>query len=66
MITYREVGKFGTSSFRIQVLLAGKRVGDIQPVLNGYRYFPKGSNVGGEAFLSIDQVKRSLEDDPAA
>lgn len=63
MITYRTVGSMGMSSGRIQVLLAGRRVGDIHPVLNGYRYFPKGSNVGGKAYPTVDEVKRSLEDD---
>jgi len=47
----------------MQVLIAGKRVGDIHPVLNGYRYYPKGSNVGGEAFRTVKQVQKSLEDD---
>jgi hypothetical protein len=59
-ITYREIGNMGMSSGRIQVLIAGSRVGDIHPVLNGYRYFPKGSNVGGETFTTVAEVKHSL------
>jgi hypothetical protein len=63
MITYREVGKPASSDWRVQVLIAGKRVGDIERVFSGYRYFPKGSNVGGASFSTIQEVKRSLEED---
>lgn len=63
MITYRSVGEFGMSSWRMQVLIAGRRVGDIHPCLNGYRYYPKGSNVGGKSFPTIQEVQKSLEEE---
>ncbi len=62
-ITYRIVGDMSRSNGRIQVLIAGKRVGDIHQVVDGgYRYFPKGSNVaGGKVFKTVNEVKASLE-----
>ena len=53
----------GNRSAPIRVRLDGKIVGTIQPVLNGWRYFPKGSRDGGETFPTVVQVQRSLEDD---
>lgn len=44
----------------VKVYLSGKLVGHIKPVDGGFKYFPKGSKVGGETFMTIEQVKRSL------
>jgi hypothetical protein len=48
---------------RTLVFLDGKRVGNIEHdfVDQTYRYFPKGSTTGGEAFKSLALVKASLE-----
>lgn len=47
----------------VRVRLDGKIVGTIQPVLNGWRYYPKGSKEGGQAYSTIGEVQRSLEDE---
>lgn len=60
-ITYTE--KDGPRGRRVQVRLAGKHVGTITPDGQKWRYFPKGRNVPGEAFTTIEKVKRSLETD---
>jgi len=57
MITYKQInGK----KFHLQVKLDGRVVGSIRPVLDGFKYFPKGSCNGGERFATIDEVKASL------
>jgi len=45
----------------IRVYSGGLRVGTIRAVEGGFRYFPKGSKVGGEVFTTIAAVKQSLE-----
>jgi hypothetical protein len=37
------------------------RIGTIRIAEGGWRYFPKGSKVGGEIFTTVSAVKRSLE-----
>lgn len=44
----------------LKVKLDGKYVGDIKPVNGGYQYFPKGRNIGGDVYPSIDLCKKSL------
>lgn len=51
------------SNHVIRVKLDGRAVGTIQPVLNGYRYYPKGSKEGGTTYTTIGEVQRSLETD---
>lgn len=60
-ITYQEAD--GPRGRRAKVKLDGKYVGMIAPDGRDFRYFPKGSNVPGRAFPSVDGVKRSLETD---
>lgn len=59
MITYNKVnGK----KYHLGVRLDGRLVGHIRPVLDGFKYLPKTrSNVGGEVFETIDEVKESLK-----
>lgn len=55
-ITYRY------HEFDVLVFLDGKHVGTIKRGGNlSWRYFPKGSKVGGEPNHSLEAVKRSLE-----
>jgi hypothetical protein len=64
MITYDRKTQAG-----IRVNLEGKHVGDIREVaatkdsLGGWRYKPKGSKNFGETFLTIAEVKASIESD---
>ena len=53
----------GNQSAPVKVRLDGKHVGTILPVLNGWRYYPVGSRNGGEAFNTVAEVQRSLEDE---
>lgn len=60
MITYRRInGK----KYHLHVLLEGRIVGSIRPVLDGFKYFPKHSPNGGDRFATIDEVKESLKSD---
>ena len=45
------------------VFLDRKRVGKICKTPLGYQYFPKGSDIVGEPFKTIELCKASLEDD---
>ena len=58
MITYKK-----QSWTVIKVFLDGKRVGSIRSVLGGWQYFPYRSDVGGEVFETISEVKNSIERD---
>lgn len=51
----------GTYCAPIRVRLDSRFVGEIRPVLNGWRYFPKGSKDGGEVFNTVIDCQRSLE-----
>lgn len=44
------------------VFLDGKRVGTILGVMNGWRYFPLGSQDGGDTFATKGEVKKSLQE----
>lgn len=44
-----------------KVYLDNKHIGAIRPVADGYKYFPKGQDEGGETFRSIMEVKRDIE-----
>ena len=63
MITYKEQHEtYGKNRWLIvHVLLGGKRVGVIRKETDGWRYWPKGSDTGGQLFPSIAAVKKSLE-----
>lgn len=63
MITYRILSSSETSPHHIQVWLDGKIVGKIRNVLNGWRYYPKGSHDSGQTFPTLADVKRSLEEE---
>jgi len=43
------------------VFLDEKRVGKIKKDSDGYRYYPKGHNIAGEAFSTLGECKESLE-----
>lgn len=45
----------------ITVKLDGKVVGHIRKGEDGFRYTPKGQRVGGEAFETLRDCKRSIE-----
>lgn len=64
LITYKR-GE-GSASGRWLVYLAGKHVGNIRKEKIEskwtYRYYPKGSQVGGEAFSTLIECKKSLEE----
>jgi len=45
------------------VYLDGKHIGNILKVKDGFQYFPKGKKTGGEVFPTLEEVKRSLEDE---
>ncbi len=50
---------------RVTVKLAGKKVGEIKQDRRAdgvcvYRYYPKGSKVGGEPFPTLQLCKQSL------
>ena len=45
----------------LPVLLDGKQVGKIKPVVGGWQYYPKGSKVGGEVFPRLKKCQESLE-----
>jgi hypothetical protein len=57
MITYKS-----SSKEAIIVLLNGKHAGLIQRK-EGFAYFPKNSKTSGEIFKTIEEVKKSLEQD---
>lgn len=69
MINYNHVKLPGRDSIvRVEVKLAGKKVGEILPLTAtkdhkaGWAYFPKGhSGLRGEVFASLGLVKASLE-----
>lgn len=44
------------------VFLEGKRVGKIKKTEFGFQYFPKGSNLVGEPFDTLEECKESLEE----
>ena len=44
------------------VFLENKRVGKIQKDPDGFRYYPKGKSKGGDAFPTLTECKRSLEE----
>ena len=46
----------------LKVRLAGKIVGEIRKVENGYQYLPKGAGkkAGGQVFGSVREVQKSL------
>lgn len=52
-----------TTYGKTHVFLDGRRVGDIHYdfVDQSYQYFPKGKTVGGDLFISLAEVKSSLE-----
>ena len=55
--TYRIVGDMSRAG-RIEVLVAGQRIGEIVPIINrGYVYLPAGSKI----FKTINECKASLE-----
>ena len=58
-ITYRDVSSNGR--FMLDVRLNGKKVGTIWHEEKGYRYYPKGSDTGGNSFITLDACQRSLE-----
>ena len=55
MITYKSVGLL------VWVYLDGKRVGTIRPAGGGYSYFPLGQKKGGAIYLTIREVRKSIE-----
>lgn len=57
MITYKNID----GTHKVAVYLEKKRIGTIEPVGSGWRYFPKGKDFGGELLNSLQAVKRSLE-----
>lgn len=64
-INYNHI-KLGSSLVRVEVKLAGKRVGEIKPVEGGFAYFPAVTRVGskvlkGDVFPSLGLCKASLE-----
>lgn len=50
-----------TYSETVRVYVGGSRVGTIVPVLNGWRYIPKGGSSPGVTLPTVAAVKRSLE-----
>lgn len=61
-LSYKGVKKAnGVSKTEFAVYLGNRRIGTIRKVKLGYQYFPKGSDNGGDVYVSIEQVKRSLE-----
>lgn len=52
-----------TYETRIIVRLEKKIIGEIKNVGKKFSYFPKGSKSHGDLFDSINDVKKSLEDD---
>jgi hypothetical protein len=61
-ITYN---KINGKKYHLHVRLDGRIVGSIRPVLDGFKYFPKNSPNGGERFDTVEEVKKSLQADPA-
>lgn len=55
MITYR-------NNDILKVFLNGRRVGSIRPVAGGYSYFSYDLDEGGDVFLTVEEVKKSLEE----
>ncbi len=47
----------------LRVRLDGRIIGEICKVKGGYQYFPKGQKIGGEVFVAVTLVQRSLEED---
>lgn len=45
------------------VFLEGKRVGKIQQIYGKYRYIPKSSKAIGEPFDTLEECKKSLEEE---
>jgi hypothetical protein len=58
-ITYRDVSS--SWRFMLDVWLNGKKVGTIWHEEKGFRYYPKGSDTGGNAFITLFDCKLSLE-----
>lgn len=58
-ITYTRIEK----SDSIRVLLDGKVTGTIRPQYPGYAYVPRGNGGQGETFPTLEECKRSLEED---
>lgn len=54
---------FGLAPFGIRVALGSKAVGMIRRDDSGYYYQPKGSKSRGDTFATLEEVKRSLEED---
>jgi len=46
---------------KIDVLLDGKKVGEIRPSFSGFAYFPKRDKIGGQVYKTVEEVKFSLE-----
>jgi hypothetical protein len=63
-VSYKKVKMAsGSSAYTLAVYLGNRRIGMIRAVKDGYAYFPKGHDDGGETFPTIQQVKRSLEEE---
>ena len=58
MITYEWIQKD-----LIAVFLNNKRVGKIKLTHLGWQYFPKNSKIEGDPFKTLNECKRSLEED---
>lgn len=65
-ITYTQVNESKVAKGRTtrwNARLDGKIVGQIRRELDGWKYFPKGQKIGGEAFKDLSACQASLETD---
>lgn len=47
----------------LKVRIDNKICGEIRKVTGGYQYFPKGQKNGGDVFLTVNDVQKSLSND---
>lgn len=64
MIEYLYTEGKETERLSCKVRLDGRIVGNIMPVVGGWRYFPKGDKNGGDLFNTLQQCQETLEDWP--
>jgi hypothetical protein len=63
MITYKKEIVKVLANPKYIVFLDKKHVGQIKKTNLGWQYFPKGSSLVGEPFETLEDCKKSLEED---
>ena len=59
---YRQTG-IGGVDYDLKVKLDNYIVGAIKKTKGGFWYVPKGQKVGGDVFDTVEEVKRSIEEE---